>query len=313
MAAAPSTSCPPSSAVNATARGSGWCSAALRSRCWCCSPPCSPCRSCRKRAAVARDESAGRARAPEAESTSLLANELERQVADYNFLLARKHGSYSALAIVEEISRLLPDNTWVQQLDIRTVGKTREVQIVGETASASKLIEILEGSTLLQVPPSPGDLPRPIPSATLIAAEVRGEALIPCWKWQARAAPSCSPPRASHKRPRWSPRRIPKARRCLRLRTHVPGRRRRPPRPQLRHLPALRREAQPAQHRRRAIRSRGSTVARSSARDGPVHASAAAPAFSPRPGRSLPLATACWEAKRARFRHPIFARSARDR
>ena len=44
----------------------------------------------------------------------------------------------------------LPDNTWVQQLDVKTTGKTREVQIIGETASASKLIEILEGSTLLQ-------------------------------------------------------------------------------------------------------------------------------------------------------------------
>ncbi|MGZ6868922.1 MAG: PilN domain-containing protein, partial [Frankiaceae bacterium] len=51
---------------------------------------------------------------------------------------------------IEEMTRLLPDNTWVQQFELKTVGKTREVQVTGETSSSSKLIEILEGSTLLR-------------------------------------------------------------------------------------------------------------------------------------------------------------------
>jgi hypothetical protein len=38
----------------------------------------------------------------------------------------------------------------VQQLDIKTSGKTREVQVTGETMSSSKLIEILEQSQLLR-------------------------------------------------------------------------------------------------------------------------------------------------------------------
>ena len=50
----------------------------------------------------------------------------------------------------EEISRLLPDNTWLQQLEIRSTGKSREIQITGETTSSSRLIEILERSKLLQ-------------------------------------------------------------------------------------------------------------------------------------------------------------------
>jgi general secretion pathway protein L len=111
-----------------------------------------------------------------AESTGALSAELDRQVADYNFLLARKHGTYSALALVEEVTRLLPDNTWVQQMDIRSVGKTREVQIVGETASASKLIEILEASTLLQNAAFRGTVTRgsqPNTERFMIAAEVR--------------------------------------------------------------------------------------------------------------------------------------------
>jgi general secretion pathway protein L len=85
----------------------------------------------------------------EAQSTDALIRELDRQVADYNFLLARKHGTHAALAYIEEVSRLLPDNTWLQQLDVKTVGKAREVVISGETVSSSKLIEILEQSRLL--------------------------------------------------------------------------------------------------------------------------------------------------------------------
>lgn len=86
----------------------------------------------------------------EAQATSKLAQELERLVDEHNFLLAKKHGTPPALAYIEEISRLLPDNTWVQQLELKVAGKTRELQITGETASSSKLIEILEQSTLLK-------------------------------------------------------------------------------------------------------------------------------------------------------------------
>jgi hypothetical protein len=57
---------------------------------------------------------------------------------------------YPTAQYVEELSRLLPDTTWLQQLDIRTTGKTKEVVIMGETASSSKLIELLESSKMLQ-------------------------------------------------------------------------------------------------------------------------------------------------------------------
>lgn len=86
----------------------------------------------------------------EAQATDAVVRELERQAADYNYLLGRKHAWYPAAAYVEEISRLLPDNTWLQQLDIKTTGKNKEVVITGETASSSKLIELLEQSKLLQ-------------------------------------------------------------------------------------------------------------------------------------------------------------------
>jgi general secretion pathway protein L len=112
----------------------------------------------------------------EAKSTDALIQELERQVADYNFLLAKKHSQAPALAYIEEIARLLPDNTWLQQFDIKATGKTREVMISGETVSASKLIEILEQSQLLQNAAPRGPVTRGTQPGTerfLIAAEAR--------------------------------------------------------------------------------------------------------------------------------------------
>lgn len=118
----------------------------------------------------------GKARS-EAQATSKLAQELERLVDEHNFLLAKKHGTPPALAYIEEISRLLPDNTWVQQLELKVAGKTRELQITGETASSSKLIEILEQSTLLKNATPRGTVTRGSQPGTerfAIAAEATG-------------------------------------------------------------------------------------------------------------------------------------------
>ena len=112
----------------------------------------------------------------EAEKTDAIARELERQTADYNYLAGRKHGAPPALAYIEELSRLLPDTTWVQQLDVKTVGKSREVQLTGETTSASKLIELLELSSLLQNAAPRGSVTRGSQPGTerfMIAAETR--------------------------------------------------------------------------------------------------------------------------------------------
>ena len=116
----------------------------------------------------------------EAESTDTLARELERQVGDYNFLLSKKHATQPVLAYIEELSRLLPDTTWVQQLDVRPVGKVREVQIAGETPSSSKLIEIFEQSATLRNAAPRGSVTRGSQPGTerfLIAAEARPRAM----------------------------------------------------------------------------------------------------------------------------------------
>lgn len=116
----------------------------------------------------------------EAESADAIARTLEKQVADYNFLLARKHGNSPALAFIEEISRLLPDNTWVTSLEVKPVGKVREVQVIGETVSSSKLIEILEGAGLIQNATPRGTVTRGSQPGTerfMIVAEAKPRAL----------------------------------------------------------------------------------------------------------------------------------------
>jgi general secretion pathway protein L len=116
----------------------------------------------------------------EAEGTDALARELERNVADYNFLLSKKHATQPVLAFIEELSRLLPDSTWVQQLDIRPQGKLREVQISGETPSSSKLIEIFEQATTMKNAAPRGSVTRgsvPGTERFLIAAEAKPRAL----------------------------------------------------------------------------------------------------------------------------------------
>lgn len=146
----------------------------------------------------------------EAQATSKLAQELERLVDEHNFLLAKKHGTPPALAYIEEISRLLPDNTWVQQLELKVAGKTRELQITGETASSSKLIEILEQSTLLKNATPRGTVTRGSQPGTerfAIAAEAIGRPQpepIPVGQIAtpvAPAAPRAEAPKAEPPRP----------------------------------------------------------------------------------------------------------------
>jgi general secretion pathway protein L len=105
------------------------------------------------------------------------------------------------------VTRLMPDNTWVQQFDLKQAGKTREVQITGETTSASRLIEIMEQSQLLKSAQTRGTITRGSQPGTerfMIAAEVKptnppeptgvGDAAP---RAPAAAAPAAAPPAPS--------------------------------------------------------------------------------------------------------------------
>jgi general secretion pathway protein L len=68
---------------------------------------------------------------------------------EYNFLASKKHAVYPVVAVIEELTKTFGDTTWVQRLDIKVNGKAREVTIIGETQSSSKVIENLEQSPTL--------------------------------------------------------------------------------------------------------------------------------------------------------------------
>jgi len=82
----------------------------------------------------------------EAEETNALRERLGKSVEEHNFLHDKKRGTPSAVLVVEELSKLLPDDTFVMSLIFD--GKT--VQILGETASSTTLVETLEASPLFK-------------------------------------------------------------------------------------------------------------------------------------------------------------------
>ena len=56
----------------------------------------------------------------QADASSALRDELERQTGDYNFALQKKYAFPAALQVVEDVTKLLPDDTWLTQLEMKT-------------------------------------------------------------------------------------------------------------------------------------------------------------------------------------------------
>lgn len=82
----------------------------------------------------------------QADTVSALKGELEASLARHNFLLDRKLHREPSVAVLEEVSWLLPDDTWVQQFEM----KGHELRLQGETASSAKLIGFFESSKLFE-------------------------------------------------------------------------------------------------------------------------------------------------------------------
>lgn len=75
-----------------------------------------------------------------------LRQDLDRARAEHQFLLEKKVVRPSAVAVIEEVTKLLPDDTWLNQIEI----KGREVVLSGETNASSGLIRLFEKSSLLE-------------------------------------------------------------------------------------------------------------------------------------------------------------------
>jgi general secretion pathway protein L len=96
----------------------------------------------------------------QAKETDALRREQERLAAEYNFMLDKKQAILPLIVLLDELSGLLPDDTWVQQFNL----KGKELQIQGETGSSSKLIALIESTRILhdanfRSPLTKGDMP----------------------------------------------------------------------------------------------------------------------------------------------------------
>ncbi len=75
-----------------------------------------------------------------------LQEEVELLQAGARFLVEKKQSRLLTLQIINEVTRILPDDTWVNQLQI----KGSEVQLQGESTAVAALIPLIESSPILQ-------------------------------------------------------------------------------------------------------------------------------------------------------------------
>jgi len=108
----------------------------------------------------------------QADASGALRDELERLTGDYNFALQRKYAFPAALQVVEDVTKLLPDDTWLTQFEMKTTARgkdaRREIVLRGESANAGRLVSLLEDSKVFEqaaprspttkIQPGPGEI-----------------------------------------------------------------------------------------------------------------------------------------------------------
>lgn len=109
----------------------------------------------------------------QAEEAQRLRKEVDQLTANSRFLTDKKQSSLPVLEVMDELTRILPDDTWITRLDI----KGTELQIQGQSSSAAALIPLIESSSMLQNPRfrSPvTQIPRSDAERFHLSAETRG-------------------------------------------------------------------------------------------------------------------------------------------
>jgi general secretion pathway protein L len=90
----------------------------------------------------------------QADAADALRQRLERMQGDYNYILQKKYAYPSAVQVIDDVTKVLPDDTWVTALELKTTVKgkdtQRELALRGEAANGGKLISLLEDSKLVE-------------------------------------------------------------------------------------------------------------------------------------------------------------------
>ena len=95
-----------------------------------------------KNRAIAAVEAHVQVAAAEAREGAELRRDLEKMAAASQFLVSKKESDLMAVELIDEVSRILPDHTWVARLDLS--GTTLQIQ--GQSSSSASLIAIIESS-----------------------------------------------------------------------------------------------------------------------------------------------------------------------
>jgi general secretion pathway protein L len=82
------------------------------------------------------------AAAAEAREGAALRQDLEKMADASQFLIEKKAADVMVVEIIEEVSRILPDHTWIGRLDLTGT----ELQIQGQSSASSSLIGLIEAS-----------------------------------------------------------------------------------------------------------------------------------------------------------------------
>jgi len=120
---------------------------------------------------IALAQTTEQARVQAAVSDSLR-QQLDQAVGDYNFALERKYSFPSMVQLLDDVTRLLPDDTWLTQLEVKSTPKGkephREIVLRGESGNAGNLVAKLEDSKLFEqaaprspttkIQPGPGEV-----------------------------------------------------------------------------------------------------------------------------------------------------------
>ena len=103
----------------------------------------------------------------DAEVASVVQRQLEKQISEYNLPLARKYSGPLVVQLLDDLSKRLPDDTWAQSIEIRTIPtqKGKEVVLQGETGSGGKILQIVQESPLIKDPTFKAAMTRVAPNA----------------------------------------------------------------------------------------------------------------------------------------------------
>ncbi len=86
------------------------------------------------------------AAAQQASEVRRLREEVELLQAGSRFLIEKKQSSLLVVQVMNEITRILPDDTWINRLEISGA----EVQLQGQSTAAAALIPLIESSSILR-------------------------------------------------------------------------------------------------------------------------------------------------------------------